>query len=86
MGNHWCSLPVNCVCHEQITLNYLVNKINVILGKIITPEYADPKPGDIQHSFADISLARELLDYKVEVDFFEGIKRTVEWYLKINIL
>jgi len=42
------------------------------------------RKGDIKHSLADISLAREMLNYKVEVDFTEGIKRTVEWFLTIK--
>jgi UDP-glucose 4-epimerase len=36
--------------------------------------------GDIRDSLADISLAGELLGYKPQVDFREGLRRTVEWY------
>jgi UDP-glucose 4-epimerase len=44
------------------------------------PAYAQPRAGDIRHSLADIRLARELLGYAPEVDFQEGLRRTVEWY------
>lgn len=77
-------IAVNCACHGQITLNYLVKKINEILGKNIQPEYTEPKPGDIKHSFADITLARKILGYEAEVAFNEGIRRTTEWYLNIQ--
>lgn len=77
-------IAVNCACHGQITLNYLVEKINSILGKNIQPEYTNSKPGDIKHSFADITLAHRLLGYEAKVDFNEGINRTVEWYLNLK--
>ena len=50
----------------------------------VEPVFTPARKGDVKHSLADISLARELLGYEVEVDFTEGIKRTVEWYLKLN--
>jgi nucleoside-diphosphate-sugar epimerase len=50
----------------------------------VAPLFAPARKGDVKHSLADISLAREMLNYKVEVDFTAGIKRTVEWYLKLK--
>ncbi|HQM43726.1 MAG TPA: SDR family oxidoreductase [Smithellaceae bacterium] len=50
-------------------------------SKFIEPIFAPARKGDVKHSLADITLARELLGYKVAVDFTKGIKRTVEWYL-----
>lgn len=38
------------------------------------------RSGDIKHSLADISLAEKHLGYKPEVDFEEGLLRTVKWY------
>jgi UDP-glucose 4-epimerase len=73
-------LAANSACHDRITLNQLVAKINGLLGKDISPIYADPRPGDIKHSYADISLAERAIGYKPSVDFMNGLKRTVEWY------
>ena len=39
--------------------------------------FGPPRPGDIEHSRADISLALEALGERVEVPFAEGIARTV---------
>jgi UDP-glucose 4-epimerase len=44
------------------------------------PAYAPARAGDIRDSLADIRLATELLGYKPQVDFSEGLRRTVEWY------
>lgn len=73
-------LVMNCACHGQVTLNELVNELNVLLGKNISPIYGDRKPGDIKHSFANIELITKKLNYKPLVDFKEGLKRTVEFY------
>jgi len=73
-------IVVNCACHGQITLNYLVEKINNILGKNIQPEYTNPKPGDIKHSFASIEAAERYLGYKPLVHFDEGLLMTIDWY------
>jgi len=77
-------IAVNCACHEQITLNYLVQKINNILGKNIKTEYTDPKPGDIKHSFADIEAAKRSLGYEPKVLFDEGLRITIDWYKNIE--
>ncbi len=41
---------------------------------------AQPRPGDIRHSVADIRAARRLLGYQPQVDVVTGLQRTVEWY------
>ncbi len=41
---------------------------------------APSRPGDVRHTLADISLARELLAYIPQVDFLTGLKRTWEWW------
>ncbi|HQF43237.1 MAG TPA: SDR family oxidoreductase [Ignavibacteriaceae bacterium] len=71
---------MNCACHGQITLNELINELNKLLGKNIKPVYANPRPGDIKHSFADINLIEKKLDFKPLVKFTDGLKITVESY------
>lgn len=50
------------------------------LGKDIEPEFGPERAGDIRHSNADISKARELLGYDPEYSFEEGIKLAIDWY------
>lgn len=50
------------------------------LGKDIEPEFGPERAGDIRHSNADISKARELLGYDPEYSFEEGIKFAIDWY------
>jgi UDP-glucose 4-epimerase len=44
---------------------------------------APPRAGDVRESLADISLARELLDYQPTVGFDEGLARTIEYYRSV---
>jgi len=69
----------NIACGQSYTLNELVDTINKVLGKNIKANFADPRPGDIKHSLADISQAKKLLGYKVDTNFADGIKQTIDW-------
>lgn len=50
------------------------------LGRDIEPAFGPERKGDIKHSNADISKARELLGYEAEWSFERGIKEAIEWY------
>jgi UDP-glucose 4-epimerase len=68
----------NVGCGESFTLLDLVAGINGALGTSIEPEFAPPRAGDVKHSLADISAAKQALGYEVRVDFREGLRRTIE--------
>jgi UDP-glucose 4-epimerase len=55
----------------------LVAHLNDILGTNLAPVHAPARAGDVRHSQADISLARQDLGYEPHVDFVEGLRRTV---------
>jgi len=52
------------------------------LDKNVEPIFGPNRAGDIKHSNADISKARELLAYNPEWDFERGIKAAIIWYKK----
>jgi len=72
---------INIACGISFSLLDLLQAINKSLGKKIDPIFSAERNGDVKHSLADIALARELLDYEAKVDFNEGIRRTVAWYM-----
>jgi UDP-N-acetylglucosamine/UDP-N-acetylgalactosamine 4-epimerase len=51
-----------------------------VLAKDIQPVFGPARKGDIKHSNADISKAKDLLDYKPDWSFEQGIKEAIEWY------
>jgi UDP-glucose 4-epimerase len=69
----------NIACGQRYNLLDLVVTINRILGTDIAPVHTAPRVGDIKHSLADITRAREKLGYQVEVEFEEGLRRLVTW-------
>jgi UDP-glucose 4-epimerase len=64
----------------RISLNEVLRELGKITGKRIEAKYEPPRDGDIRDSQADISQARECLDYDPQVSFEEGLARTFEWY------
>ncbi len=50
------------------------------LGVDIQPNFGPDRAGDIKHSNADISKAKELLGYEPEFSFEDGIKLAIAWY------
>lgn len=62
---------------------YLVDVYGLIrdaLGVDVEPVFGPPRAGDIRHSNADISKARELLGYDPDWDFARGIEAAIGWY------
>lgn len=51
------------------------------LGKDIEPNFGPDRAGDIKHSNADISKAREMLGYEPDYDFDTGLKEAIDWYV-----
>ena len=70
----------NCAIGEPYTLNQTYKLMAELTGYKNPPQYGPPREGDIQHSYADISAAREALGYDPKIDFIEGLRRTVDWY------
>ncbi len=50
------------------------------LNKNIEPNFGPDRKGDIKHSNADISKARDLLGYDPDYDFSSGLDEAIEWY------
>ncbi len=61
-------------------LNQVVAQIGDVLGKKLTARHEPERVGDIKHSLADITQARQRLGYTAAVSFGEGLRRTVDWY------
>jgi UDP-N-acetylglucosamine/UDP-N-acetyl-alpha-D-glucosaminouronate 4-epimerase len=73
-------LTCNIACGTRYTLLELLRAIGDAAGRPVAPRYGPPRAGDIVHSQADITLAREALGYEPLVSFHEGIARTLAWY------
>jgi len=68
----------NIACGERYSLLDIVAAIEAVAGRELPRQHLEPRSGDVRHSEADISAAREALGYDVAVGFREGIARTWE--------
>lgn len=50
------------------------------LDKKVEPVFAPDRRGDIKHSNANISKAKEMLGYNPEYNFERGLEEAIEWY------
>lgn len=50
------------------------------LGKEVEPIFGPDRKGDIKHSNADISKARQWLGYEPDYDFAKGLNEAIQWY------
>ncbi len=74
---------INIACGERVTVNQVIAKINELLGKDVQPEYVPPRKGDVLHSLADITRAREVIGYEPQVLFDEGLQRAIDYYVSL---
>jgi UDP-glucose 4-epimerase len=71
---------INVADGRSIDLLTLLDQLNRLLGLNIQPTFAPPRVGDVRESQADITLARTLLGYEPQVDFQEGLRRSIDYY------
>jgi nucleoside-diphosphate-sugar epimerase len=70
----------NVACGRATDLNQVVKLIADALGTQLEPSYETGRVGDVKHSLADITAARQVLGYTAPVSFEDGLLRTIEWY------
>ncbi|MDD5132024.1 MAG: SDR family oxidoreductase [bacterium] len=71
----------NIACGKRYTVVELAEKIARILRMTLELEFGPARPGDVKHSLADIRKAKRILKYTVKVDFNEGLRRTIHWFI-----
>jgi UDP-glucose 4-epimerase len=68
----------NIASGKSVTINNLVETITK--GNNSTKiKYCPERPGDVRHSLADISLAKQKIGYIPDVDLERGIEEYIEW-------
>lgn len=71
----------NIASGRQTTVRALAEGVARRMGCAGEIEYGPPRPGDVLHSYADISKAKSHLGYDPPVSFETGLERTLEWFL-----
>jgi UDP-N-acetylglucosamine 4-epimerase len=70
----------NIACGQQTSLLELFNALKQQAKSSLDPVFGPERIGDVKHSLADISKAKNLLGYSPSVSVQEGLKTTFDWY------
>jgi UDP-glucuronate 4-epimerase len=71
---------INLGNHRTVNLLELINAIEEIVRKKAVINWQPDQPGDVRHTYADISKAKNLLNYKPTTDLKTGLLAFYEWY------
>jgi UDP-glucose 4-epimerase len=66
----------NVACGQRYSLLDLVGALEKACGGPLERDHREARPGDVRHSEADISAARQALGYSVETAFGDGLEKT----------
>lgn len=70
----------NIACGQSISVNEMFEFIASEIKPDAKATYRGQRFGDVKDSLADISAARQYLDYSPEILFTEGLKQTINWF------
>lgn len=73
---------MNIACGQRTSLNQLLNILQDILESKVSPDYKEPRKGDVRHSLADIRKGKKFLNYTPKVEIENGLRKTVEYFQK----
>lgn len=74
----------NVASGRAVSLLEIIALLNRFLETDVEPVFESPRPGDVMHSLADLSRAKADLGYVAQVDFEEGLRRSIEYYRTIT--
>ncbi len=77
-----CGKVFNLAMGSTITLNQTYAVLQKLIGFNGAPVYSSERAGDIKHSYSDITLVKKAVGYEPIVNFEEGLRRTIGWYMQ----
>ena len=72
----------NIACGTRHTLLGIADAIGKFLGRELECDHVAARPGDVRHTQADITKARELLGFEPSVQFEEGMQSTCAYFVE----
>ena len=72
----------NIACGKRYDLLQLLEHLSRIMGTNIEPAFEPPRAGDVKHSQADTTAAKENLGYDPKPDFVDELRQTVQWFTR----
>lgn len=69
---------------RPIALSEMIDVLGRVFERSPVIDERPPQPGDVERTFAEISRARALFDYRPSMEFEEGMRRFADWYLEVG--
>ncbi len=80
-----CGRAYNVAPGSRTTVNELARLVRAAAGGGPEPIHGEPRPGDVRHSMADATRARDALGFAAEVGLGEGLERAAEYYRSLAV-
>ena len=74
---------INLADGRATSLMQLLESLGTVLGIEPNPIYEPVRAGDVRDSLADITVARDVLQYEPKIEFDEGLRRSIGYYRSI---
>ena len=72
---------VNIAFGHEVSIRRIAELLGELVGnQSCKPSQVEPRPGDVDRQFADISKSKRLLSFAPSIDLETGLARTVEWF------
>jgi nucleoside-diphosphate-sugar epimerase len=78
-GPSW-NRAYNIAGGRRVSVLDLARAVVAETGRPVEPEFGPPRPGDVKHSLAGITAARDRLGYRPAVSFEDGLRRSAAHY------
>ena len=72
--------PVNIGTEEEVTIRDLAHLIVKLSGKNLLVKFDSNKPEGQPRKFADITKAKEKINWRPKFTLKEGLEKTIDWY------
>jgi UDP-N-acetylglucosamine/UDP-N-acetyl-alpha-D-glucosaminouronate 4-epimerase len=81
-----CTMPdidgevFNIAYGAKTSINHIYAAISNLMGRHIPARYEPPRAGDVRHTLADLTQARDRLGFRATTDINAGLEKTVRWF------
>ena len=69
---------------SRITLKEVIEIMEEIVGRELEVHYQGVQKGDVRHTLADMTKAKEKLEYKPKMSIEDGLRTEYEWIKKLK--
>lgn len=70
---------------SRITVNNVLKVLGELTGQPVKANYRQDQKGDMRHTYADVSKAKEGLGYMPKITVTEGLKREIDWIRSLDV-